>query len=170
MRWIRSEGAHRPVAQLTSEFLTVADSDERSASLVRLCKERCGRTLVFANSAARAVEVQRLLSGADIDSDTFHPEMSRAEREEVLVRFSVSEGGLLVCSGLAARGIDVPDVQLVIEYQLAPNLIEHVHRVGRTARAGREGHAVSLVNAQSETEAAIVAEVQRCAKGGWKYL
>ena len=77
---------------------------------------------------------------------------------------------MLVCSGLAARGIDVPDIRLVVQYQMAPNLIEHMHRVGRTARAGREGRAVSLVNSQSKGEMALVAEIQRCVRGGWKYI
>ena len=60
--------------------------------------------------------------------------------------------------------------QLVVEFQTAPNVVEHVHRVGRTARAGREGRAVSLVSASSENEQALVREVERCRKGGWKYL
>ena len=77
---------------------------------------------------------------------------------------------MLVCSGLAARGIDLPDVRLVIEYQTAPNLVEHVHRIGRTARAGREGRAVSLVNAASDNERDLVGEIERCRKGGWKYM
>ena len=171
IRWIRSDGAHRPVPQLTSEFINVADADERRAALVRLCQERGGRILVFANSVSRAVEARRVLSGAGFEAaECFHPDMPPSNREAALDRFASSSEGLLVCSGLAARGIDVPDIQLVIEYQMAPNLIEHVHRIGRTARAGREGHAVSLVNSESEGEAALVAEVQRCVKGGWKYI
>ena len=58
----------------------------------------------------------------------------------------------------------------VIEYQMAPNVVEYVHRVGRTARAGRRGRAVSLFNEASENEASLVKEVQRCVKGQWKYL
>ena len=91
-------------------------------------------------------------------------------REQALKRFAKEEDGLLVCSGLGARGIDLPDVALVVEYQMAPNVIEHVHRVGRTARAGKDGRAVSLINAGSENEAELVAEVERARAGGWKYL
>ena len=73
-------------------------------------------------------------------------------------------------AGLGARGLDLPDVAMVVEYQLAPNVVEHVHRVGRTARAGKAGKAISLVHAASENEASIVNEVERCRRGGWKYL
>ena len=78
----------------------------------------------------------------------------------------------LLCSWskwLKPRGL-LPGVALVVEYQLAPNVVEHVHRVGRTARAGREGEAVSLVSAQSQSEEALVSEVERCVRGGWKYV
>ena len=105
-----------------------------------------------------------------MQATVFHPDVPAADREAALARFRASADGLLVCSGLASRGIDVPDVRLVIEYQMAPNIVEHVHRVGRTARAGREGTAVSLVSADSANEAALVKEVQRCTRGGWKYL
>ena len=146
---------------------------EREAALVRLCKGRPGRTLVFANSAPRANEAFKLLRRAELvgdDASAFHPGVPPADRVKLLERFAKADDGLLVCSGLGARGIDLPDVQLVVEYQLAPNVIEHVHRVGRTARAGKQGRAVSLVNEESTNEAELVAEVERCVKGGWKYL
>ena len=92
------------------------------------------------------------------------------EREASLKRFAAAADGLLVCSGLAARGIDLPEVALVVEYQTAPNVVEHMHRVGRTARAGRTGRSVSLVDPGSKKDAALVAELQRCRQGGWKYL
>merc|ERR1712096_116165 len=125
----------------------------RGDALVRICQDRPGRTLVFANSASRADDAFKILRRAGLVAENacaFHPSTPLVRREEALKRFSKSADGLLVCSGLGARGIDLPDVALVVEYQLAPNMIEHVHRVGRTARAGKEGRAVSLVNAGSE--------------------
>ena len=179
LSWVRSKGAHRPVASLTSEFELVGDGRERDAALLRLIStSRAGRTLVFANSASRAEDAHRLLSvGSDEaaklgagDLFLFHPNVPAHERDTALHRFARTSDGVLVCSGLAARGIDLPDVRLVIEYQTAPNLVEHVHRIGRTARAGREGRAVSLVNAASDNERDLVGEIERCRKGGWKYM
>ena len=129
--------------------------------------------MIFANSAPRADGALKVLQRAGLvpsDAFAFHPAVQLEKREQVLRRFATAADGILVCSGLGARGIDLPNVELVIEYQMAPNIIEHVHRVGRTARAGREGRAITLVNGASENEAAIVKEVQRCRQGGWKYV
>lgn len=141
LKWVRSAGAHRPVASLTSDFETVADQRAREAALLRLCAAREGRTVVFANSASRAEEAHRLLAtaGGLTSGSTlfvFHPNVPPATRGTSLERFSRTRDGVLVCSGLAARGIDLPDVALVIEYQTAPNLVEHVHRV-RSSRVPR---------------------------------
>ena len=61
-------------------------------------------------------------------------------------------------------------VELVVEYQMAPNLVEYLHRVGRTARGGRAGRAISLFNTGSDNENKLVKEVKRCVEGGWKYM
>ena len=172
LQWLRSEGSHRPVASLTSDFETIRDASEREAALARLCAERPGRTLVFANSASRAEEALKALQRAGLgeESAAFHPSIPPDERERALARFGSSADRILVCSGLGARGIDLPDVALVVEYQMAPNIVEHVHRVGRTARAGKAGRAVSLVHEESANEAAIIKEIERCRAGGWKFL
>ena len=123
---------------------------------------------------SRADEAHRLLSSEENapsgDLYVLHPQVAPDEREATLARFAKSQDGILVCSGLAARGIDLPDIELVVEYQMAPNLVEHVHRLGRTARAGREGRAVSLVSESSANEAELRKEIERARKGGWKYL
>ena len=167
--WIRTAGAHRPIQRLANEFELVEDG-LRGARLVELCEARAGRCLVFANSASRAEDARRLLSSAGVAAKPFHPGVAPEKRDAALAAFGKQARGVLVCSGLAARGLDLPAVDLVIEYQMAPNLVEYMHRVGRTARAGREGRAVSLVSASSKHEAEIVQQVQRCVKGGWKYL
>ena len=95
LRWIRSKGAHRPVSALSSQFLTVADATERRLELLRLCEARRGRTLVFANSASRAVEASRALAQAGMEAPAFHPDVPPAEREILLSRFAASADGRL---------------------------------------------------------------------------
>ena len=93
LRWIRSEGAHRPVSALTSEFVKVSDATERKAELLRLCEGRRGRTLVFANSASRAIEASRALAQAGLEAPAFHPDVPPTEREVLLSRFAASADG-----------------------------------------------------------------------------
>eukprot|EP00322_Chrysochromulina_rotalis_P010107 CAMPEP_0115827748 /NCGR_PEP_ID=MMETSP0287-20121206/207_1 /TAXON_ID=412157 /ORGANISM="Chrysochromulina rotalis, Strain UIO044" /LENGTH=448 /DNA_ID=CAMNT_0003280921 /DNA_START=44 /DNA_END=1390 /DNA_ORIENTATION=+ len=170
MEWVRTSGAHRPITRLASEFEFVESSSEREAKLIEVVEGRTGRTLVFANSASRAEDALKALARAGVDATAFHTGLPLDARERALAAFKQHSRGVLVCSGLASRGIDLPGVAMVVEYQVAPNIVEYMHRVGRTARAGREGHAMSLVSMESKNEAALVEEVRRCVKSGWKYL
>mmetsp|Transcript_16736 Transcript_16736/g.54808 ORF Transcript_16736/g.54808 Transcript_16736/m.54808 type:complete len:446 (-) Transcript_16736:89-1426(-) len=169
--WVRSSGAHRPVAALQTEFVRVADDAERAAELLKQVRGREGRTLVFANSASRAARVAEQLRASGCSCFAFHPSLSAGEREAALAGFGEDERGVLACSGLAARGLDLAGVVLVVQQQLAPHMVEYMHRVGRTARGvSAAGRAVSLVDSQSEAELALVREVERCVSGSWKFV
>jgi superfamily II DNA/RNA helicase len=170
IRWIRSQGAHRPIERLTSSFISVKDEQGRRDALLQLVSNVPNRTLVFANSAARANDVAKLLRGAGVTVGAYHPDLDPLERAAAVDAFNRAPASVLACSGLAARGLDFSPVGLVVQYQLAPHMVEYMHRVGRTARAGRPGAAVALVLFESESEVALVKEVQRCVRGSWKYL
>eukprot|EP00967_Tisochrysis_lutea_P047290 scaffold57561_cov32-Tisochrysis_lutea.AAC.1 len=170
IKWIRSSGAHRPVPQLTSSFITVAGDEERQDELIKLVRNPSNRTLVFANSAARANHVAKFLRAEGLTVGIYQPELSPGHRAAAVEIFNRTPKGVLVCSGLAARGLDFSPVGLVVQYQLAPHMVEYMHRVGRTARAGRPGAAVALVTEHSAPEIALMQEVQRCIRGSWKYV
>ncbi|KAL1524698.1 hypothetical protein AB1Y20_019583 [Prymnesium parvum] len=171
MRWLRTEGAHRPVGTLAAEFVAVdrGVAGEREAALIERLASRDGRALVFANSASGAVRAAKILRGANLECGLFTPQMSLEERSYALNALRKDKKGVLVCSGLASRGIDF-DVDLVIQYDLAPNIVEYMHRVGRTARGGHEGRAVSFVCKGVAREEALQKEVERCVRGSWKFL
>ena len=126
--------------------------------------------MVFANTVAQAAGVARLLTDGGIECGLYHPDVLGPARRAALVTFAKDELGVLVCSGLGGRGIDVDKVGTVVQYTLATNMVEYMHRVGRTARAGRSGHAINLVNRDSAAEQALIAEVQRCESGDWKFV
>jgi superfamily II DNA/RNA helicase len=170
IQWVRSQGAHRPIERLASSFISVENEEQRREALLELVRNAPNRTLVFANSAARANDVAKLLRAAGVAAGAYHPGLDPAERAAAADAFNLAPAGVLACSGLAARGLDFAPVGLVVQYQLAPHMVEYMHRVGRTARAGREGAAVALVLSESESEAALVKEVQRCIRGSWKYV
>merc|ERR1712083_867602 len=74
-----------------------------------------------------------------------HGQMTQAQRLGALSGFKAKENRILVCTDVASRGLDVPAVDLVVNYDIPKNSKDYIHRVGRTARAGRSGRAVSLV-------------------------
>lgn len=175
IRWLRSDGAHRPIGTLTTQFVRVGSRDERKSELLRLLGARHNRTMVFANTAAQADNVGKMLTAEGVDGlcGVYHPNLAGEARRQSLARFEKDETGVLVCSGLGGRGIDVSapgGVGQVVQYTLAPHMVEYMHRVGRTARAGAPGHAVALVAADSPTEQALVDEVERCVAGSWKFV
>merc|ERR1719341_2443233 len=75
-----------------------------------------------------------------------HGDRTQAEREEALLAFRSGENPLLVATDVAARGLDIPSVSVVVNYDMPKNIDDYVHRIGRTGRAGRKGKAIAFIN------------------------
>ncbi|MGZ3438739.1 MAG: helicase-related protein, partial [Polyangia bacterium] len=102
------------------------------------------RALVFTQMKHTANRVSEYLQKRGIDADAIHGNKSQNARERALARFKAGQARVLVATDIAARGIDIDEVSHVINYEL-PNVPEtYVHRIGRTARAGKSGIAISL--------------------------
>lgn len=123
---------HNPAFKIDSAlcFTKSVDSAERLVNLVTFFED------AFIGSSRRCV------------AKTYSGELKTGERQKILKDFKDGEINLLVCSDLVARGIDLPSVEHVISYDIPVDLRKYVHRVGRTARAGRQGVAWSLVEKQ----------------------
>jgi ATP-dependent RNA helicase RhlE len=117
------------------------------------------RALVFTRTKHGADRVVRHLKGAGVAAEAIHGNKSQPQRERALGLFRTGEIKILVATDIAARGIDVPGVSHVFNFEL-PNVAEqYVHRIGRTARAGREGIAISFVN--DEDERAYLRDIEK---------
>ncbi|XP_050203462.1 DEAD-box ATP-dependent RNA helicase 22 [Mercurialis annua] len=101
------------------------------------------RTMVFANTVEAVEAVVKILEGAGIECYRYHKDTSLEERAQTLVDFR-EKGGIFVCTDAASRGIDVPNVWHVIQADFATSVVDFLHRVGRTARAGQYGLITSL--------------------------
>ena len=101
-------------------------------------------TIVFSRTKHGANKLAKSLSAAGFPSDAIHGNKSQAQREKALDRFKKGLTPVLVATDVAARGVDVKDVGLVINFDLPNEPEAYVHRIGRTARAGAEGRAVSF--------------------------
>ncbi|WFC99469.1 RNA helicase [Malassezia yamatoensis] len=114
------------------------------------------RALCFTKSVDSANRLVRLLtffqarfgSSSPLSIQNYSSDLTRAARTQILRQFQHGEIDVLVCSDLISRGMDIPDVRTVISYDVPVDMAKYVHRVGRTARAGRTGDAYSLVEEQ----------------------
>jgi superfamily II DNA/RNA helicase len=133
------------VERITQRIIQV-DHTAKPALLAQLLKqEPVDRALVFTRTKHGADKVVKGLAKAGISADAIHGNKSQNHRERVLAAFRTGEIRTLVATDIAARGIDVDGISHVVNFDL-PNIPEtYVHRIGRTARAGAEGVAISLV-------------------------
>jgi ATP-dependent RNA helicase RhlE len=133
-------------AERVDQYATLVNQAEKQALLTMTLRDPAiERVLVFTRTKHGADRVVRLLGGNDIAANAIHGNKSQANRERALAAFKTGEVKVLVATDIAARGIDVSGVSHVINFEL-PNVPEqYVHRIGRTARAGNDGIAISFV-------------------------
>ena len=101
-------------------------------------------TLIFCNTVASCRAVEYSLTEKDVKCLSYHGDLNSREREANLEKFRKHEVQYLVCSDIAARGLDIPDVQHVIMFDFPLNPIDYIHRAGRCGRAGRKGIVTAL--------------------------
>jgi ATP-dependent RNA helicase RhlE len=140
-------------------FLRVASQGAKLDHLVEhLSEEEAGRSLVFVRTKRGADRLVKRLRGHDLEAVAMHGDKSQRQRERALGRFERGDVMTLVATDVAARGIDVADVELVVNYDLPEDREAYVHRVGRTGRAGRTGTGVSFVLADQAEEMRRIAK------------
>lgn len=142
-------GAPRQPHSSIVHQVVLADSLEHKDKLLLalLGQESFQRVLVFGNKRSTAVRLAGLLKYHQLRCACLHGEMSTEERREVMTRFSDGKINILCASDVAARGIDVRDIDLVVNFDLPHSGDDYLHRTGRTGRAGAGGLALSLVTA-----------------------
>jgi ATP-dependent RNA helicase RhlB len=120
-------------------------NDEKLPLLVSLLRAiKDGRVLVFANTRVATDMVERTLNANGIEAEAMSGEVPQKKRQTLLKRFHDGELPVLVATDVAARGLHIPDVTHVINYDLPQDAEDYVHRIGRTARLGAKGEAISF--------------------------
>jgi ATP-dependent RNA helicase DDX27 len=149
---------------LTQQFVKVKTEDKRLLALVALCQNQCRqKTLVFLPTKLLAHQIALLFNYIGLKAAELHADLPQPERRASVERFTGNEVRILLASDLAARGLDIPDVEFVINYTGPTEIERYIHRVGRTARAGRKGTAVLLVREAHEKQ--IKRRMSKNAKG-----
>ena len=104
------------------------------------------RVIIFSGKKDKVKEVTRQLKQMHINCDQMHSDLSQQERDEVMYRFKAGQTDVLVATDIVARGIDIDDIRIVINYDVPHDAEDYVHRIGRTARADRDGQAITFVS------------------------
>ena len=129
--------------RVEQEIIFVARESKRTL-LENVLRENRGTALVFSRTKHGARKICQGLNQRGFQSAEIHSNRSQSQRREALEGFKRGRYRVLVATDIAARGIDVTDIGVVINYDLPDNSGDYVHRIGRTARAGREGKAISF--------------------------
>lgn len=103
------------------------------------------RVIVFSSSKLKVKEINRSLKSHGVNSGEMHSDLSQAQRDEVMYAFKSGQVDILVATDIVARGIDIDDISMVINYDVPHDTEDYVHRIGRTARADNDGIAITLV-------------------------
>lgn len=147
-----------PVANKLEHFVLYIEMDHKRFFLERVRSENPdAKILVFVRTKVRAERVKKAMARVDIDTLTIHGDKDQIERTNILAAFRAGETMMLIATDITARGIDIPDISIVINYDLPLESENYVHRVGRTGRANRKGHAYSFC---APEEKKVLEEIQ----------
>ena len=142
-------------------FYSVSDDDKRYALRSLLKQREIRQAFVFSNSKLGCARLTRALERDGLRATALHGDKSQDERLKALEAFKSGEVDLLVCTDVAARGLDIKDVPAVFNFDVPFNAEDYVHRIGRTGRAGASGIAVTLVTSH---DARLVGEIEKLIK------
>jgi ATP-dependent RNA helicase DeaD len=137
--------AHVDPEKLEQSYYDVPKPIKFSLLVHLLKKEKSGLVMVFCNTRSNVDFVQKNLRKNGVDAIAIHGGHTQAKRKSTLSKFHSNEAHALVCTDVAARGLDIPYVSHVYNYDIPEDVNEYVHRIGRTARAGREGKVINVV-------------------------
>ena len=160
-----------PVAQskIRQRFIEIAAGSRLAAVGQVVMHFRPVSAIAFCNTKRRCTEVMEYLRGIGLEASALHGDLEQRDRDQVLIQFSNRSCTVLVATDVAARGLDVADLELVINVDVTPDPEVHVHRIGRTGRADQNGTAVTLAAGEEIARVAAI-EKQSGQDAKWETL
>jgi len=148
-------------AALVDQELYILSREERWYQLLELLKEYQNSVLVFVRTKHGASKLSKKLKENKYQAAEIHSNLSFPQRQASLSGFKSGKHRILVATDVAARGLDINDIELVLNYDLPDNSEDYVHRIGRTARAGKKGKAISFATPQQGREVKRIEQLIR---------
>jgi ATP-dependent RNA helicase RhlE len=157
-----------PVSKNIVHSLVHVEMDDKRFFLERIIKENPDKKMiVFVRTKVRAERVKAAMERVEIDTETIHSGKEHADRKDVMLHFHKGENRVLIATDVSARGIDIPNVDLVINYDLPDVAENYVHRVGRTGRGMKKGQALAFCATE---ENAYLEEIEKYLGGSIEVL
>ena len=148
-----------PVSKNVDHFVTYVEMDDKRFFLERLINEHPdSKIMVFVRTKVRAERVAHALERMEIQSMTLHGDKEQKERSLALGAFKSGKTKVLIATDISARGIDIPNVDYVVNYDLPDEVENYVHRVGRTGRGTQRGSAVSFCSTEEKPKLTAIEE------------
>ncbi|MGR5093379.1 ATP-dependent RNA helicase SrmB [Vibrio maritimus] len=147
---LEAQPSTRERKKITQWYHRADDAAHKLNLLKHILTEQAQRTIVFVKTRERLGELRQQLDSAQIPCSWIQGEMPQDRRNNAISRFRDGSVNVLLATDVAARGIDLPDVSHVINYDLPRSADIYLHRIGRTARAGKKGIAISIVEAHDQ--------------------
>lgn len=140
---VKVETSHEP-AKIEQLFFEIKKHERNNALLLLLTHYKPASVVVFCKTKRDTQDVADMLNGKGHLAVAIHGDLEQRDRNQVLIRFANKSCPILVATDVAARGLDIEDLAMVINYELPRDAEVYVHRIGRTGRAGKSGLAMSL--------------------------
>ncbi len=148
-------------SQIKQVFYEI-QGNERTRTLIALLQHyRPQSCVVFCNRKQQCKDLARALAKEGVHAIALHGDLDQKERDQMLVLFSNRSRSILIATDVAARGLDIKNIQAVINYELSPDPENHIHRIGRTGRADNEGLALSLFMASEVYKVNAIEDYQK---------
>jgi len=146
-----------PVAKNINHSVAFIEMDDKRFFLERIIRENPdSKILVFVRTKVRAERVMKALERVNLLSQTIHGDKDQNQRNHAMEQFFSGDNKVLIATDVSARGIDIPDVDIVINYDIPEETENYVHRVGRTGRGQKKGVAIAFCSAEEKERLAAI--------------
>lgn len=145
-------GSTTAAADNIRQEIVKTNDAQKYGELMKQLKERDGSVLIFVKTKFGAERLAAKLNRENQSADAIHGDLRQAKRERVIANFRKMKSRILVATDIAARGLDIPHIESVINYDLPQCPEDYIHRIGRTARAGASGIAVNLLTPKEASQ------------------
>jgi superfamily II DNA/RNA helicase len=146
----------KPAENIRQEAYVCYEAQKLQLLTSLLKSDDCGKTILFSSSKLKVKEIARQLRRNGFSVAEIHSDLEQAERDEALLDFKSGKVAVLVATDIVSRGIDIDDIEMVVNYDVPRDVEDYIHRIGRTARANRTGRGITFVSEDDQQKFARV--------------